>query len=304
MPIKVSCSCGAAFAAKDELAGRTVACPKCKQPLTIPSGAAPAQRPAAPSRPAPSSVPQPAPDPSAPSIFDEAGLKARQTTGQVCPSCYHAMKQGAIICVHCGYNMQLGRKMVTEVHGRGDGGHGEAAEIALQRAANMLEDDKREEKKKTTEGIPWWGYLILFSAAVGLLTMMLLLPAAVATNVALWMLLGAGWMIQLYAWICIYIVAFKDSVTQGLLVFFIPCYAIIYVIMKWDECGSLFLINLGGFGIQILAAGVMWAISAGSNKATEIQLPSRPEIAIVRLFEEPVVPFKRSNNSSRVLLAT
>ena len=137
MPIKVSCTCGAAFAAKDELAGRTVACPKCQQPLTIPSGAAaqktPVQRPAAP-------APQPAAESGAPNIFDEAGIKAKQHTGIVCPSCYHPMKQGTIICVHCGYNMQLGRKMETQVHGRGDGGHGEAAAIALQRAANMLEE--------------------------------------------------------------------------------------------------------------------------------------------------------------------
>ena len=32
MPIKVACQCGASFAAKDELAGKAVRCPKCKQP--------------------------------------------------------------------------------------------------------------------------------------------------------------------------------------------------------------------------------------------------------------------------------
>lgn len=37
MPIKVTCACGASFSAKDELAGRTVACPKCHQPLQVPS---------------------------------------------------------------------------------------------------------------------------------------------------------------------------------------------------------------------------------------------------------------------------
>jgi hypothetical protein len=301
MPIKVSCTCGAAFAAKDELAGRTVACPKCQQPLTIPGGAAPAQRQVTASRPASAPAPQSTPDPSAPNIFDEAGIKARQTTGQVCPSCYHSMKQGAIICVHCGYNMQLGRKMVTEVHGRGDGGHGEAAEIALQRAANMLEDDKREEKKKTTEGIPWWGYLIFFSAAVGLLTMMLLLPASVATVIALGFLFGGGILMAFYAQICVYIVAFRDSVVQGLCVMFVPLYFFIYIIMKWDECGSLFLIWLGGQGIQGLAVGVYFALAAGLNKKeAEFPIPPRPVIALVRQFDEPAVHFKNTHNTYHV----
>ena len=42
MPIKVQCACGKAFAAKDELAGKTVKCPGCQKPLKIPGGAAPA----------------------------------------------------------------------------------------------------------------------------------------------------------------------------------------------------------------------------------------------------------------------
>lgn len=36
MPIAVSCECGGKFRARDELAGRTVRCPKCGQALTIP----------------------------------------------------------------------------------------------------------------------------------------------------------------------------------------------------------------------------------------------------------------------------
>lgn len=272
MPIKVSCSCGANFAAKDELAGKTVKCPKCKEPLAIPRGAA-----------APRQAPQLAPpDPAVPSIFDEAGIKAKQHTGQVCPSCYHPMKPGTVLCVHCGYSLQLGRKLEMEVHGRGEGGHGEIATVALQRAANLIEDDKREERKKTREGMPWWGYLLLFSAAVGLLTMMLLLPPATATNIALSFLLGGGVLLSFYAYVLILIVAFRDNVVQGLCIMFIPCYLFIYVIMKWDECGSLFLMMLGGWGIQIVAMVIMTAIGMGLTKS-ESRLPTpRSEIVLVR----------------------
>lgn len=287
MPIKVTCTCGAAFAAKDELAGKTVACPKCQQPLTIGGGAAPAQRPAVAARPA--AAPQPAADLSAPSIFDEAGLKARQITGQVCPSCFRAMKQGAILCVHCGYNMQLGRKLVAQVHGRGDAGHGESAEIALQRAARTLEEDKIEERKKTSEGIPWWGYLILFLGAVGLLTMMMLLDSRVATVIALGVLFGGGTLMTAYAAIMVYVIAFRDSVVQGLCVLFIPFYFFIYIIMKWDECGSLFLIWLGGGFIQGLSVGVYVGIMTFGGDDGAIHLRPQPRIAMVHSAVEVAV---------------
>lgn len=37
MPIAVSCECGGKFRARDELAGRTVKCPRCGNPLTVPN---------------------------------------------------------------------------------------------------------------------------------------------------------------------------------------------------------------------------------------------------------------------------
>lgn len=280
MPIKVSCSCGANFAAKDELAGKTVKCPKCQQPLAIPGGvAAPRQAPKQPSEPAPQFAP---PDPAIPSIFDEAGIKAKQHTGQVCPSCYHPMKPGTVLCVHCGYSLQLGRKLEMQVHGRGEGGHGEIATVALQRAANLIEEDKQEERKKTREGMPWWGYLLLFSGAVGLLTMMLLLDSKIATSIALYFLMGGGILLSFYAYVLILIVAFRDNVVQGICIMLIPCYLFIYVIMKWDECGSLFLMMLGGWGIQIVAMVIMTAVSMGLTKS-ESRLPTpRSEIMLVR----------------------
>ena len=303
MPIKVTCACGASFAAKDELAGRTVKCPKCQQPLTIPKGAAlgavQPQRQAAP-------VPQAA-DPYAlaeavPSIFDEAGIKAKQHTGQVCPSCYHAMKPGAIICIHCGYSLQLGRKMETQIYGRGEGGHGELAATALQRAANLIEEDKEEEKKKLKEGLPWWAYLILFCAAVGLLTMMMLLPPATATGIALFFLWGGGVLLGLYAHICILIIAFRDSAVHGICCLLVPCYAFIYTIMHWDECGTFFLLQLASGAIQTIAE-VIFVFVAGGDQPAELHLPARQEIAIIRSADESMVRPARSARAHRQFAA-
>jgi hypothetical protein len=191
------------------------------------------------------------------------------------------MKTGTIICVHCGYSLQLGRKMEMQVYGR-EGGHGEAAAMALQRAANTLEEDKREERKKTTEGVPWWAYLIMFLAAVGLLTMMMLLPPATATGVALMFMGGGGCLMILYSVICVYIVAFRDNVVQGLLVMFIPFYFFIYMIMKWDQCAGLFLIWVLGQLVVGLAITIFVAIGAGLNTAPGQSLAPRPVVPVVR----------------------
>ncbi|WP_254512566.1 DUF3592 domain-containing protein [Anatilimnocola floriformis] len=69
--IVVACQCGARFAARPELAGKTVACPQCKQPLTI--GAAGPKTPSAqPARPQPAPQPvAPQPAPLGDSLWDD-----------------------------------------------------------------------------------------------------------------------------------------------------------------------------------------------------------------------------------------
>src|SRR5438270_910981 len=128
MAIKVQCTCGKAFAAKDELAGKTVKCPACQQPLKIPSGpaaAAPAakpgtakpgaaaqpaakpaaQKPAAPKSAAPAQrSAAPAPTAGTGDAFDEIGLQAAAPDTRPCPGCTEPMPLAAVICIKCGYN--------------------------------------------------------------------------------------------------------------------------------------------------------------------------------------------------------
>src|SRR4029077_19974431 len=50
MPISIACSCGAKLRAPDAAAGKTVACPKCKARVSVPSErVSPAREPDAPS---------------------------------------------------------------------------------------------------------------------------------------------------------------------------------------------------------------------------------------------------------------
>lgn len=46
MSIEFSCACGRALRLKEDLAGRTVRCPGCGSPLTVPAAQAPADAPA------------------------------------------------------------------------------------------------------------------------------------------------------------------------------------------------------------------------------------------------------------------
>ena len=104
MPIAVACQCGAKFAAKDELAGKTVKCPKCSQPLVIAA--------AAPGVPTAAKWPG---DPLIAKLFDEVGLTASKT-GFRCPKCRSDVQQGAVLCVNCGTNLETGKQTVTKVH--------------------------------------------------------------------------------------------------------------------------------------------------------------------------------------------
>lgn len=156
MPIKVSCSCGQSFAAKDEMAGKTVKCPKCKQPLTIPRAGS-AGRPSAPrgqgasagaAQQAARANPQPTPrvQPAGGDLgdlFDEIGIAAAAPdAGPPCPSCGKALKRGAVLCVECGFNLQTGQRLASMAAAAPPSGHGDPlagqAEALVAKAAEEI----------------------------------------------------------------------------------------------------------------------------------------------------------------------
>jgi hypothetical protein len=190
----VQCACGKAFAAKDELAGKTVKCPACQQPLKIPGGgaaAAPAAKsaakPSAPASPAKQAASKPAVAPARPAaaaasagdLFDEIGLEAAAPDTRPCPGCTEPMPLAAVICIKCGYNTRLGRRMETVRVGSETAavGHGVVAHDLLNKAAQVMDEDAAEEVKKTKEGLPWWVFLIALCILIGFVTCMLLFYA-------------------------------------------------------------------------------------------------------------------------------
>lgn len=276
MPIKVTCACGQSFAAKDELAGRTVKCPKCSRPLAIPAAGGAGAVPASPLVPQPAPAAAAAPAGYQPSgLFDEVGIQSTPVGTQPCPGCRAPMPMQAVVCVQCGYNLKLGRRMETMRVGA-DGqvvGHGSVVETVLARAAQALEEEKEEERKKTREGLPWWAYLVMLMGVLGFLALMMLIPQQNAVMMAGFVLMFGGWLICVYSGVCILVVAFRESPLQGLLCLFVPIYQLVYIIMRWDQCAGFFFLNLGGSVIIGVGMGVLMLGSMFSGEDAVSQAP-------------------------------
>jgi len=142
MPIKVACSCGQAFAAPDHLAGRAVKCPKCSQPLNIP--AAQPQQPAAPAG-------------GLADLLAEEGLAMKAGSGPQCPSCSAPMPPHGFICVQCGYNVQLGRRVqISDPHA--DAASAGAREL-VEKASREVAVAPREQSKAE---VMIWAFVMTF----------------------------------------------------------------------------------------------------------------------------------------------
>lgn len=131
MPIKVACTCGQTFKAKDELAGKRVRCPKCSQPLIIPAPElddlkleAPVERPKY----------NPLDD-----LLAEEGVKSAPT-GPVCPSCSEPVSPTAVLCVQCGFNLQTGEK----IHAEDDEDDDELVMAGMSETEKMLYKAEKE----------------------------------------------------------------------------------------------------------------------------------------------------------------
>ncbi|MFC1497957.1 hypothetical protein ACFLS1_05730 [Verrucomicrobiota bacterium] len=112
--IKFQCSnCQQTLEAPEEMAGDAVECPSCQQQLTVPS-------PPAPSRKEEPGVLNINPNEMASAANATAQAAAAQkAAGQTaasskCPGCGADMKPDAVLCIKCGFNKKLGKKISTD----------------------------------------------------------------------------------------------------------------------------------------------------------------------------------------------
>ncbi len=244
MPIKVTCRCGQQFAAKDELAGKVVKCPKCQESLKI----------AAPTSPQ-TSGPQGAQAAAGPSavakLLDEVGfhLHEKEDEGvQHCPACDQKISDHALLCVFCGYHLETG-KFVKGMGGVGPAaqkaeGHEGAALMLLKKAERVIEQDKDEERKMRTQGMPLWMIITILSIIASFTVGMSVLPRDQAFQVSGYVWMGVCGSLSMVYWFRLVVIAFKESTQHGLLFLFVPFYGLYYVAIRWADCGKLFMTYL------------------------------------------------------------
>ena len=106
MAIKVKCGgCGAGFNAKDELAGRRVKCPKCKNPIKITAA----------KKPQPKKTPVAVGHNPLLDLLDEQNVRS-VVQGPTCLNCGSEIGQTAVVCIDCGYNHETGDVLETEAY--------------------------------------------------------------------------------------------------------------------------------------------------------------------------------------------
>ena len=136
MPIKISCRCGQRFQAPEKLAGKKVRCPKCGDPLVIPTAGSPGTaRQAAPA----------ANDMG--SLLDEIGVESTPTGGKRCPQCNTTLAGQAVLCVDCGFNLETNEFVDGNVQPTNSDGKPKRKSFGnplLDRAADALEYEKSQ----------------------------------------------------------------------------------------------------------------------------------------------------------------
>ena len=270
MPIKVACQCGQNFAAKDELAGKKVKCPKCGQVLTIPSPMSLAEKPAE----------------GISDLLDDVGMKAGVAR---CPGCGSEMAEEAILCVVCGFDLRKGHRIKTRKGSVSDLDNEDLGDLPVH-GVEALDDAERaiarqDRAGRLKKGVPWWMFFLAFIGLVGFVIGMVAMPQDRVMFTSGYVLIGAGGLLSFFCWVRIWIIAFQDSTLQGLLVFFIPPYILVYIIMHWDQCGGLFLLILAGWAIQmggytLLIVGPMLKAGKKSDEFGLRQWQERPAVVV------------------------
>ncbi len=244
MPIQVTCQCGQRLTAKDEFAGKRVKCPKCGGPLLI-----------TPAKPAASEPAHHISD-----LLDDVGMRANLTR---CPGCGAELSEESVLCVICGFDMRRGHRLKTRVGSAADMEDEELGDLPvhgnpmLDFAERQIARDKLEQQRLST-GTPWWMIMFAFLGVVGFAIGMVSMPQSLVVRNSGWVLIGFGGLVSFYYSVRLIVVAFKESLLQGLLVMFFPLYVCYYIFSRWDRVGPHFVLSL--VGTVLIGLGVVMVV--------------------------------------------
>lgn len=254
MAIKAKCgNCGTGFKAKDALAGRSVKCPKCANPIKIPAAGTNPKSPAKKkanvrskqTAGASSSVANPMLD-----LLRDAGVQS-MPQGPVCTSCGSEMGATAIICVECGFNSETGQRLTTEA----SLDTGDEMEYGGQTSAESLiaKADRELDESEISDIDPDFGDGAdsMIIAGVAALVMLVL----VGTGLAIVFLMD-----KLAGDISPAVISFWAAVIIGLVCF---CWIVIVGFMTSPKHGVLSLVSVGFYGFAnkaLLIPTAVWAM--------------------------------------------
>ncbi len=268
MPIKVACECGQQFAARDELAGKRVKCPKCGAVLTIPQPVADAKG---------------AHKQHLSELLDDVGLRAGLRR---CPGCRAELSEAAVICIMCGYDTRLGRRLKTHTGSAIELDDEDLGELpvhgveALDRAERQIARDKLEQKRMI-KGTPWWMLLLALLGLIGFAIGMVSMPQEDVVFNSGRLLQVAGCLIVAYYFLRLLIMAFKESALLGLLCLILPPF---YILTRWDRVVGLVIFMV--VGLVVVGAGfvLLWvAPMLQGSEQSGIWSDLQPQVALARL---------------------
>jgi hypothetical protein len=221
-------------------------------------------------------------------LFDEVGISAKK--GASCPKCHAELKPNAVLCVACGFDLQSGehREGAKIQSGARRGGHDEAADDLLARAARQIEIDKEEDKKNLSHGAPAYVYLFGIGVIVAFAAMMFTLPKGKAFSITGGAVMVFCYLVMIYYQIRWIIDAFKEGPLQGAL-HLIPgasaVYPLYYLITRWDRVGKWFIAQLKMLPLMIFG-GLLYLLGTWLGwdwlEKENAHLPTLAPVQVVR----------------------
>jgi hypothetical protein len=254
--IRLACpGCHKTLAIPDTLAGRLVACPKCKNKFRVPQ-----------------------PEPADPDDEAEVQVTARPRPGRSAPSRPAPPARPRRPAEE--EDEQPVRRRPRPAEEEED----DLEEAPAPSRRRAEEDDEegaprrreRKKRRRTRPSRPREGMdpMLMGAIGVGGVCLLLGLGALLLPWLALVPIcLGAFLYVAGYFWFIV--VAFQDDVIQGILVFFVPFYFLYYLIVNWEGEKKPFLCSVAGF-VLVMFGSCMGSMGNAIRGGPALEEAERP----------------------------
>ena len=199
-------------------------------------------------------------------LFRDEGFELK--SGKTCPSCFQSSPNDALLCIHCGFHFETGAKVAAH---RSELDEEMSGMAALKKAERDMAAAQVMQDKMTSEaGMPWWLmalllFLLIATTAVGVYAVNVARrvddenPVEFNALATLMLLFGAAFnLVAIGGNIKVLIIAFRESLNQGLLSLFIPFYILYFAFSRYGKAGKTMIVVL-------LSSAIAGALFAGAQ---------------------------------------